>query len=94
MSEKLKPYKLGEVKRLIREGKWVVNPDVKHEARQDFDWGEVEIKKAMLGLNGNMFYKTDYLSIHYPTTVDVYKACRLYDAIFTCIFISEKKTES
>lgn len=78
MSGKLKPYKLKEVRQLVRDGQWLINPDAAADAFNNFAWRSPEIKRAFLQMSGATYFKTEYHRQFYPIKVDIYKLKDFY----------------
>lgn len=98
MSKPKPHYPLKVVKEMPRYGHYVLNPDAQNDARSDFGWGPLDVKKCLLKLNDryhdddpakNHFYKTEP-HYHFPNTMmDYYKAQNIMQGfdVYTHIYI-------
>lgn len=85
MTKKSNPkphYPLSNVKKLIKEGKFLIRPNAIQYAWDDFGWKPADIKKCLLKLNdkyhpddqkNNRFYKTEDHRNFSNTKMDYYK---------------------
>lgn len=80
-------YPLKDVKKLIEDGKVNFNWETIH-AFEDFGWKSEEIKKCILKLTKNHFYKSEQHRIE-GIKVDVYKAVNIMEGnnIYTYFYI-------
>ncbi len=70
-------YSLAKVKKIVIDGKCIINTKARMTALDDFGWNQEDIKKAFLKLRHNHFYKSDTRYDNSGIYVDYYKAVNL-----------------
>lgn len=91
-------YPLKNVKQLIRLNHVFINPDALDDARDDFGWRSMDIKKCLLKLNDkyhshnrekNHFHKTEPYRQFPDTMIDYYKAKNIMgnNSVYTHLYI-------
>lgn len=91
-------YPLKVVKELLKNGHYYINPDAQQDAKDDFNWGPMDIKKCLLKLNARYFLidreKNHFFKSaphrHFPgTMMDYYKAKKIMQgfSVYTHFYI-------
>ena len=81
-------YKLSEVKRLVRAGKYDVTGKALRTAYEDFSWGKQEISRFYLSLKHSHFLKKAAADKWDADYLDMYRAEMYGQTVYTHFFIS------
>jgi hypothetical protein len=86
---RISAYRLTEVKRLIRDGRYRVAGKALRNAQDDFGWSRKEIVRFFLALKQSHFYKREYAVNCDTDWLDMYKAEMYGQQVYTHFYIND-----